>query len=352
MKRLLLSFCILIGYTLCTYAQTVTHLEDSQEDSVINVIAYFCKGDTMKYTYTDAVYKITQKDTITSSYYTRDCMIVVTDSTSKGYNMEFTPLDIKLANDTTAESFETKINVTILKTFNNIKVKFHTDELGNIEAIDNWREVRDLFLKGTKQAFDDFYAQVPGIDSFMPRKRFEGLIRLSVNNEASVRKCIEELPLLFDLHGSQFQLGTINKTDTTSSLYLTQIKAVATYMDDEDGTAGDYEISCSSTTRIPPEETTQLVSTVFQNIFSGELAEKGEAFVRDSLATYFKNDSMKVEQLEQYDLFDNGWPAHMQTMKSSGFSCQKKVEYKSIDWYYRSWKGYAMKEGEADKKEL
>jgi len=351
MKRILTFIAVLISYTLTIQAQ-ISSLQESQEDSVINVIAYFCKGDTMKYTYTDAVYKITQKDTITSSYYTRDCMIVVTDSTSKGYTMEFTPLDIKLANDSSAESFETKMNVTILKAFNNIKVKFHTDEFGTIEAIDNWHEVRDLFLKGIKQAFDDFYADNSGIDSFLPRKRFESLVKLNVNNEAKVRECIEELPLLFNCHGNQFKLGTITKTDTTSSLYPTQIKAIATYMDDEEGTNGDYEISCSSITCIPPKETAQLMSTVFQNLFSGELAEKGEAFVRDSLATYFKNDSMKVEQLEQYDLFDNGWPAHMQTMKTAGVSFQKKVEYKSIQWYYRSWKGYAMKGDEDDKKEL
>ena len=351
MKRILLLLAVLMTYTLSTNAQ-LSNLQEENEDSVINVIAYFCKGDTMKYTYTDAVYKITKQDTLTSSYYTRDCMIVVTDSTAKGYKMEFTPLEIKLADDSTAETFETKLNVAILKAFSGIKVKFHTNELGAIEAIDNWREVRDLFLKGVTKAFDDFYTAIPGIDSFMPRKRFESLVKLYVNNEARVRECIEELPLLFDCHGHQFQLGTINKTDTTSSLYPTQIKAVATYMDDEDGTEGDYEISCSSITSIPPKETAQLMSSVFQNLFSGELAEKGEAFVRDSLTTYFKNESMKIEQLEQYDLFDNGWPAHMQTMKTAGVSFQKKVEYKSIDWYYRSWKGYAMKGDEDNKKEL
>ena len=350
MKRILLSLCVLLSYVLSLQAQ-VTHLEESQEDSVINVIAYFCKGDTMKYTYTDAVYKIHEKDTTTASFYTRDCQVVVTDSTSKGYKMEFTPLDIKLGEDSTSVTFETKMNIAILKAFSNIKIKFHTDEFGTIEAIDNWREVRDLLLKGVKLAFDEFYKDNAGIDSFMPRKRIESLLALKLNKESSVRECIEELPLLFDCHGKQFKLGSTTTSDTTSSLYPSQIKMLATYMDDEEGTEGDYQISCSSTTAIPPKDTAELTAAIFQNLFSGELAEKGESFIKDSLATYLKNDTMKVELLEKYYLFNNGWPASMLNMKSSGTSFQKKIECKSIEWYYRSWKGYAMK-GEDDTKAM
>ena len=150
----------------------------------------------MKYTYTDAVYKIAQKDTITSSYYTRDCMIVVTDSTAKGYKMELTPFEVEVADDSTANKLETKMNVAILKGFTNIKIKFHTDEFGTIEAIDNWREVRDLFLNGTRKAFDELYNQTPGLDSFMPRKKFENMIALNMRNEETVREYIEELPLV------------------------------------------------------------------------------------------------------------------------------------------------------------
>ena len=146
----------LISCALSSQAQ-ISNLQESNEDSVINVVAYFCKGDTMKYTYTDAMYTVTPKDTITSSYYTRDCMIVVTDSTSNGYNMEMTPLDVKLEDDSTAQSTMMRMNAAILHAFNNVKIKFHTDEYGTIDAIDNWREVRDLCLQGVKLAFDTIY---------------------------------------------------------------------------------------------------------------------------------------------------------------------------------------------------
>ena len=352
MKRILTFLLALISYTLTIQAQ-ITSLQENKEDSVINVIAYFCKGDTMKYTYTDAVYKITQKDTITSSYYTRDCMIVVTDSTSKGYKMEFTPLDIKLANDSSAESKRTKMNVAILQGFKNVKIKFHTDEFGCIEAIDNWREVRDLCLKGIKLALDTLYQKDPQMDSIMPRKGFEGIIKLALNSEASVRKCVEELPLLFDYHGKQIKLGTTAETDSTSTVFPTKIRILATYATDEEeeGLDGDYSISCSSVTAIPPKEAMELVGNVFATLLTEGMSDKFNTLVKDSLTQQIKDDSLKVEQLEDYYYFGNGWPAHMQLMKSSGFSMQKKVEYKSIEWYYRSWKGYAMKEDD-DKKEL
>lgn len=353
MKQTLVFIFVLISYTLTTQAQAST-LQETQEDSVINVIAYFCKGDTMKYTYTDAVYKVTPKDTITSSYYTRDCMIVVTDSTSKGYNMEMTPLNIKLADDPSATTTRTKMNATIMRAFNNVKIKFHTDELGDIEAVDNWREVRDLCLQGIKLALDSIYQTDPKMDSIMPRKRFEGIIKLSLNNEEGVRKCIKELPLLFDYHGKQFKLGALAFTDSTSTMFPTKIRVLATYAtdEDEDGSDGDYSISCSSTTAIPPKEAAELASNVFSNLLSGEMSDKFDTLVKDSLPQYIKNDSLKVEFLEDYYYFENGWPAHMRMMKSSGFPIQKKVEYKSIEWYYRSWKGYAMKGDDDDKKAL
>lgn len=352
MERILTIILALISYTLTTQAQTV-NLQEEQEDSVINTISYFCKGDTMKYTYTDVVYKITQKDTITSSFYTRDCMVVVTDSTAKGYKMELTPFEVEVADDSTANTLETKMNVAILKGLTNIKIKFHTDEFGSIEAIDNWREVRDLLLDGTQKAFDEVYNQTPNIDSVIPRKNFENMIALNIKNEEKVRECIKELPLLFDCHGKQFKIGTTEVTDSTTSLYPTKIKILASYtQDEEEGMEGDYTLISSSTTAIPPKDTKQLMGFAFQHLFTGELAKKGETFVQDSLENALKNESMKIEIYEKYYIFGNGWPAHMQTLTSSGFSFQKKVVCKSIDWYYRSWKGYDMKAEEIDKKKM
>lgn len=352
MKRILTIILTLISYTLTTQAQAI-NLQEEQEDSVLNVIGYFCKGDTMKYTYTDAVYKITPKDTITSSYYTRDCMIVVTDSTSKGYKMEMTPLEIKLADDSTAISARTKMNLAMLQAFKNVKIKFHTDELGAIEAIDNWREVRDLCLQGFKLALDTIYQQDSKLDSAMPRKRFEGILKLALSNEANVRQSIKELPMLFDYHGNQFKLGSTEVTDSTSTMFPTKIRVFTTYAKDEDeGLDEDYTISSSSITVIPPKEAAELTGNVMANLLVGDFADKADALIKDSLPKYLKGDSMKIEFLEDYYFFENGWPAHMRNMKSTGFSMQKKVEYKSIDWYYRSWKGYAMKGDETDKKEL
>lgn len=246
------------------------------------------------------------------------------------------------------------MNVAILQAFRNVKIKFHTDEFGSIKAIDNWREVRDLCLQGIKLALDTVYQKDPKMDSIMPRKRFEGIIKLALNNEAGVRKCIEELPLLFDYHGKQFKLGTTTAIDSTSTVFPTKIRVLATYAvdEEEEGVNGDYAISCSSVTAIPPKEAMELTGNVLANLLTGEMSDKFDALVKDSMEQYIKDDSLKIELLEDYYYFGNGWPAHMRQMQSSGFTIQKKVEYKSIEWYYRSWKGYAMKEEETDKKAL
>lgn len=323
-----------------------TSFQDEREDSVVNVIAYFCKGDTMKYTYTDAVYRIADGDTATSSYYSRDCMIVVTDSTSKGYKMEMTPLQITLANDSSAEATRTQMNLAILKAFEGVKIKFRTDEWGDVQGIENWREVKDLCLKGLKKVFDEMYQKASGLDSFMPRKRLEKFMKQALSSEEDVRQCVEEIPLLFGCHGSQFKVGTTALTDTTG-LFPIQRRAWVAYADEEDGLGNDYSISMSSITSVPPKEAAQLMGVVLAGLLSDEAVDKADEMFTDSLSSYF-SDSLKVDVWEDYHFFANGWPSRMQQMKSSGFSKQKKVECKSIDWYYRSWKGYAMKDEAAD----
>lgn len=58
MKKLFLLLAFL-GTVLSTYAQT--NAVDQQQDSTINVIAYFCKGDTVKYTLTNQKFKVKKK---------------------------------------------------------------------------------------------------------------------------------------------------------------------------------------------------------------------------------------------------------------------------------------------------
>lgn len=54
-------------FTLPIAAQVVSAQQESQ-DSLINVIAYFCKNDTLSYLYEDYEAKVENNDTIVDHY--------------------------------------------------------------------------------------------------------------------------------------------------------------------------------------------------------------------------------------------------------------------------------------------
>ena len=96
MKRTLLSFMVtmcLASVAMTAWPQNLV-LEQEEPEDEIAVVGYFCKNDTMTYTRTTSKLKIIQDDTTMTNYFQEEFMIVVTDSTSKGYKMKLIPLDM------------------------------------------------------------------------------------------------------------------------------------------------------------------------------------------------------------------------------------------------------------------
>lgn len=331
---------------ISTHAR-VTAMQDEQEDSVINVVAYFCKGDTMKYAYTNVVGSIAGNDTTTTGGYTRNSMLVVTDSTSKGYKIEFTPMEVSLADSVVGQNFDSQLQMAVQQSLANIKIKFHTDEFGSIKGIDNWREVKALYLKGVKKAIDDLYKKTPEVESLIPRARFESILSAAMEKEEDVRNSIDELEMLFSCHGNQFKVGCDSTVDESNG-YPVRAKIAAAYATSENENLesyDDYTITTMSTVSMPPKETGELVGNIMQGVFSGETAEQAKAFMKDSLSAYIK-DSLVVENIERFDIFGNGWPAYVTTIQTSGFAQKKKIVCKNIEWTYRAWKGFKYDEEE------
>ena len=70
-------------------------VDTAGEDSVVNVVAYFCKGDTCEYWIYENEWKVNGKDTVKTLDVSTQVRLVVNDSTSKGYKMSYTFLDVK-----------------------------------------------------------------------------------------------------------------------------------------------------------------------------------------------------------------------------------------------------------------
>lgn len=103
-------------------------VDTAGEDSVVNVVAYFCKGDTCEYWIYENEWKVDGKDTVKTLGVSTQVRLVVNDSTSKGYKMSYTFLDVKADSvgehheheDATKDSYanDTYINASLEKNGN------------------------------------------------------------------------------------------------------------------------------------------------------------------------------------------------------------------------------------------
>lgn len=310
------------------------------QDSTIAVVAYFWKGDTMKYVGTHTVQTVDNGDTLSSdTTFSEEFMVVVRDSTAKGYKMEFIPISSEFKVDPTDDVANMMMPV-LQDYFKDLKVVFTTDEYGTLKGIDNWKEVRDRMKGGIKIVLDSLYSPTDGLDKFMPRNQLEGLLTLMYSTEAGVLKACDELTTLFLLHGNVFDIGrtTVDDTDKDSSFTMLYVGYEPL---DEYGTELDYNIFGTTVTRYTAEEAVDMLGGVFNVLLKDTIAGGLNKIMKDSL-----DFGMTVTQLEDYHLFFNGWPKLMRTQRVVKFGPRTKITTDEIDWKYRSWRQYAVKRDE------
>ena len=359
MKRSLLSFILnlcLAGVAMTAWSQNLMLSQEEPEDEIA-VVGYFCNNDTMTYARTTSKYKIVEGDTTTTNYFQEVFMFVVTDSTSKGYKMKLIPLDVRFKGADDDEDEGDNFMVKALsQTLGKIVCEFTTDELGQVQRIDNWRTIRDEVKKGIKLMCDTLYTTDPGMDSIMPRKQLENLLQLRFSTEQGVRESYEELDELFGLHGSTFDVGEL-ETDSDDGGYPTHIRARVGYTtieDEENDFEGDYAISTQSTATMPVEDLMDIgfgaVSLLLSDMVNDSL-EVVRDQVLDSLKTAMPQ-GVEVKENAYFGYFINGWPKEYYYEKIVDIGAGKSVESTSMEWISRNWDIYVRDDESAQKKDI
>lgn len=319
--------------------KTVTNVNETA-DSMINVIAYFCKNDTMKYRRTKSKFTTAGNDTIKKGLKLQEeFMIIVRDSTSNGYKMELIPLKEEI--DSTSNNYPGNNYINSLgQKFKNQNIIFTTDEYGMVKGIDNWKEVRDKMKENVKTIMDSIYSTNNQMDSVMPRSRFEPLVLLTYSTESGIMKAYDELSLLFSLHGQSFNIGRtdVNNLEKDSSM-TTVFVGYEPY--DEYGFEDDYNIRGISVQKFSIDETLGLINGVSAILLEDKIADKLNKVMKDSI-----KEGCTATNLEEFFIFYNGWPCMMRTQKIIEFGRRKDIQSDEIEWTYRSWRQYATKEEE------
>lgn len=196
------TMAMLFSFTSMPHKRLADEREDSvaqDEDSVVSVIAWFNKNDTMTYWINESTWDIRKGDTIKTAGINTKIMITVTDSTKKGYDMEYSFLDFKT--DSVKDSWKQNLlNEALNKYKEAIKgttIKFRTDIYGKIIKYDNLNEIK----KQSKQLFMETIKEMSIIDSLAVAGIDLKTLLKDVDADRLVQGYIDELELMFNITG-------------------------------------------------------------------------------------------------------------------------------------------------------
>ena len=351
MRKFFIAIVVLFFTVLTVNAQGVTLEQES--DSTINVVGYFCKNDTMTFRNHQLKQKISDNDTILTYDISDEFMIVVTDSTSNGYRMEYIP--VSHVSNVDSDTLMNGLMDELWKKSKDLHCVFTTDELGQVQHIENWREIRDMMKKAVPLVLDWFYQNKPGLDSIISRRQFENMLLVEFSTETKIREAYDELDLLFGVHGKAFDIGQ-KEFDDVENGYPQHIIAKVGYTEQEDDNdiEGDYAVMTKSVVTIPVEDAMDLGINSASLLLKENVADslsKIKSDLVDSVKTVLKDKDVSVTQNEYYGFFFNGWPKLCYTEKIVDVGLVKNMELNLIEWSSRHWNIYEAAD-EEDSKEL
>lgn len=335
MKKIF-TFVLLAILSMTAHAQMKTLQNNENEDSTIAVIGYFSKNDTMEYQRVQGKMKIVDNDTTQRGEITEKFMVVVTDSTANGYKMEIIPLSCEIKD--IDNDYQMRMASLLWNNIKGLRCRFTTDELGSVQHIENWREIRDVLKKSYVTVFDSLYASLPALDSVMPRKQLESLTLLGCSTEDGIKEQYDELDMLFGLHGSEVTMEPVETDDISEAGYPTHSRVESFYPapKDEYDIEGDYVVNARTDTKLSGDDVKDLLSTTLGVLLTGEVSDSVSKYTNEALTN--TKEGMTTTNYEQYCYFFNGWPKLMQKIVEINVAgLVRRIEYDSIEWTRRHW---------------
>ena len=316
-------------------------VDTAGEDSVVNVVAYFCKGDTCEYWIYENEWKVDGKDTVKTLGVSTQVRLVVNDSTSKGYKMSYTFLDVKA--DSVGDNFRDKMMAMVVertaKSVIGTTVNFETDEYGSITKITNLSQIK----KQAKALFKAGIKEIAAMPIMQEMKKAIGLDVMKICNQANtdevVEGYLEELKLLFACHGSQYAVGEHHEhEDATKDSYAND-----TYINASLEKNGNYTISCEVVSVIPKETVKEVMGGLMGAFMEGQKGKKAEdgkdhdGNIKDLDDEFKKKIDKAVDQDAQTSeylsvtCFEDGWPSSALKQNKTVMAGRGELKQKLIE---------------------
>ena len=336
MKRLFALFAAL--FTLVASAQDVDgeYVDEGDGTGETNVIAYFCKRDTMEYNYTSEHYFAMGTDTIVKSFYSQDFRLVVSDSTDTGYRLTYTITAFE-REDTIRVDAAALMREKVFQRLKGRPVVFETDEMGSLLQVENWSAIRNDLIQGVYAAYNELYPLLPGLETLVPKGKLMGIVSQRFQSEEGVRSWFEDVNALFDAHGRSFEAEREINNEGTDEEPASKTYVVAGLLEEDDAEfEDDYYVTAETTTQLRGDAIETYLKQLTRAL--GDDSELGKALV----------DLSKQEGVSQLDLtstsasiyFYNGWPRAVDNTMETATEKKTEVKRKYVEWTTRSWYNY------------
>lgn len=196
------SFLITCGIVSNAHTGFQQDSDNADEDSTVDVIGFFSKNDTLIYWINQSNWLLSPSDTIKTAGVSTKVRLTVVDSTSTGYKMDYTFLEVR--SDSTlyssSDNYQNIINTLVEKSGKKVvgtTIHFETNELGVITRISNLgqikRKAKSLFMETMKEIL-----QIPEIAGLKKEYDidFKEMVK-DVDTDKLVDGYLENLKLIF-----------------------------------------------------------------------------------------------------------------------------------------------------------
>lgn len=299
-------------------------------DSIINVIAWFNKHDTVTYRVNESSWKLTGTDTVLTASYSMIARINVVDSTANGYKMDYTFLDFPtdaLPDSASAiDRFQNQITDKLARKIVGTTVHFETDEYGRITKYNNLGQIKKQARSLFKEALNEF-SKLPEIQELKKMGFDVKGYSKNVDTDKLVDGYLEELNMLFMYHGLSMQPGeNTEHEDATDTQYENTTYTSATVDADD----GSYGIVQDVTSILPRNELKEIVGGIVESFSNDSITDSfNENFDAQVDVDCTYEDYLKIDYLV------NGWPYSVVRQKATMIGNRGKVKQTviSIDSY-------------------
>jgi hypothetical protein len=187
-------------FIVLLFAKVLLFAQINLKDSTVQTIGYWDKNEKQSYTVTTDKFKLKGADTISKSRIVYDVEITVIDSTANSYTIQWQHRNYR---STSTDKLRKRIDATQ----QDLKVLIKTNEMGTVEEVLNWQEVRDHIVR-TSTLLRKEFSNEPKFEEMM--KEVEKLYNSKENIEAIA---INDIQQFYMFHG-----GKYSKSETAEAV--------------------------------------------------------------------------------------------------------------------------------------